>query len=217
MLKKVSTLLIITSFFVLASCSKDNNSQEKTKTQGKEEIVAQKSPEKIAPEDDHTLKGTPVLGFKLRDSTVDSVKKRLNNYKINGESYAGGPVLENDGTGFDIDGLLFTQFGFDKNQKLVYVWMTVNENNHMSKETYKKIVSYVQKNSYKIIREKAPFVGDQETVFLTPNNEIITVSAPHMGGFKVNIEYVTQEFEQQRSQINQESQHKKNQSEAANF
>ena len=73
------------------------------------------------------------------------------------------------------------------------------------------------KNNYKIISEKAPFVGDQETVFLTPNNEMITVSAPHMGGFKVNIEYVTQEFEQQRTQIIQESQQKKNQSEAANF
>ena len=46
---------------------------------------------------------------------------------------------------------------------------------------------------------------------------MITVSAPHMGGFKVNIEYVTQEFEQQITRIIQESQQKKNQSEAANF
>lgn len=47
----------------------------------------------------------------MRDSTFESVKKRLNNYKVNGESYAGGPVLENDGSGFDG---IFTQFGFDK-------------------------------------------------------------------------------------------------------
>ena len=217
MLKIRSTLLILTSTILIVSCSKDNNTHVQSQSQSNENKAIEKVAEKIEPEDDPTLKGTPVLGFKLRDSTFDSVKKRLNNYKINGESYAGGPVLENDGSGFDIDGLLFTQFGFDKNQKLVYVWMTLSENNHMSKETYKKIVSYVQKNNYKIIREKAPFVGDQETVFLTPNNEMITVSAPHMGGFKVNIEYVTQEFEQQRTQIIQESQQKKNQSEAANF
>ena len=217
MLKISSILLILTSTLLIVSCSKDNNQHVQSQNQSNENKAIEKVVEKIAPEDDPILKGTPVLGFKLRDSTVDSVKKRLNNYKINGESYAGGPVLENDGSGFDIDGLLFTQFGFDKNQKLVYVWMTLTENNHMANATYKKIVSYVQKNNYKIIREKAPFVGDQETVFLTPNNETITVSAPHLGGFKVNVEYVTQEFEQQRSQINQENQQEKRQSEAANF
>ena len=74
MFKKRSILLIITSFFVLASCSKDNNSKEQTKPQGKEDIIAQKSSEKIAPEDDPALKGTPVLGFKWLCCTNLSVK-----------------------------------------------------------------------------------------------------------------------------------------------
>lgn len=213
MLKIKSTLLTLLSILLIVSCSKDNSPDVQSQSQTEEKKVI----EKIDPEDDPTLKGTPVLGFKLRDSTFDSVKKRLNHYKISGESYAGGPILENDGSGFDIDGLQYTQFGFDKDQKLVYVWMTLGENNHMSKETYKKIVSYVQKNNYKIISEKSPFVGDQETVFLTPNNETVKVSAPHLGGFKVNVEYVTKEFEQQRLQITEENQQKKSQSEAANF
>lgn len=139
MLKISSILLILTSTLLIVSCSKDNNQHVQSQNQSNENKAIEKVVEKIAPEDDPILKGTPVLGFKLRESTVDSVKKRLNNYKINGESYAGGPILENDGSGFDIDGLLFTQFGFDKNQKLVYVWMTLTENNHMANETYKKL------------------------------------------------------------------------------
>src|SRR5690606_25801311 len=137
----------------------------------------------------------------------ESVKKRLNNYKVNGESYAGGPVLENDGAGFDVDGLIFTQFGFDKNQKLVYVGMKLTENNHMSHETYKKIVNYVKKNNYKIVREIGPFVGNVETENVTPNNETILVSASRMVECKVNVEHLTHECSQQRSKINEETQH----------
>ena len=72
-------------------------------------------------------------------------------------------------------------------------------------------------STYKIVREKAPFVGSQETEFVTPNNETILVSAPHMGGFKVNVEYLTHEFSQQRSKIKEETQHNKKLSESANF
>lgn len=215
MCKKYLTSILFSTSVFLIGCSNGTNADIQSLKTEKE--VVKKEAEKLSPEDDPNLKGTSVLGFKMRDSTFESVKKRLNNYKVNGESYAGGPVLENDGSGFDVDGLTFTQFGFDKNQKLVYVGMELTENNHMSHETYKKIVNYVKKNNYKIVREKAPFVGSQETEFVTPNNETILVSAPHMGGFKVNVEYLTHEFSQQRSKINEETQHNKQLSESANF
>lgn len=201
--------LIFVSTLLIMGCSKENNSQSSS--------TSNASVKKITPEDDPNLKGTPVLGFKLRDSTFDSVKSNLYNYQENGESYAGGPILENDGRGFNIDGLVFTQFGFDKNNKLVYVAMTINENDHMSKETYHKVVNYVAQNNYKVIGEKAPFVGDRETIFETPNNELITVSSPHLGGFKVNVEYLTKEFSAQRAEYKQQSQQQKSESEGANF
>lgn len=215
MCKKYLTSILFSTSVFLIGCSNGTNADIQSLKTEKE--VVKKEAEKLSPEDDPNLKGTSVLGFKMRDSTFESVKKRLNKYKVNGESYAGGPVLENDGSGFDVDGLTFTQFGFDKNQKLVYVGMELTENNHMSHETYKKIVNYVKKNNYKIVREKAPFVGSQETEFVTPNNETILVSAPHMGGFKVNVEYLTHEFSQQRSKIKEETQHNKKLSESANF
>lgn len=209
--KNILSLIFISSIFISA-CSQETDQANQIFPSDKKEIKA------IAPEENPELKGTQVLGFKMRDSTVSSVKNRLENYKVSGdESYAKGAIIENDGSGFNIDGLEYTQFGFDKNQKLVYVWMTIKENNHMSHETYKKIVGYVQKNNYKIIEELAPFVGDRKTVFQTPNKETISVSKPHLGGFKINVEYATNEFIQQRNLINQENEQTKQQSESANF
>lgn len=210
------TSFLFSTAIIFSGCSdtadaKQNNAAVEQK--------APKQAEKIAPEDDVNLTGTPVLGFKLKDSTFDSVKKRVTDYQVDNDnvSYAGGPIIENDGSGFNIDGLVGTQFGFDENKKLVYVWMVLNENNHMSHETYKKIVSYIKKNNYKIVREKAPFVGDRETEFVTPNNETIRVSSPHMGGFKVQVEYLTAEFAQQRSQSQAAQKQQKNTTESANF
>ena len=148
MFKKYLTSILFSTSVFLIGCSNGTNADIQSLKTEKE--VVKKEAEKLSPEDDPNLKGTSVLGFKMRDSTFESVKKRLNKYKVNGESYAGGPVLENDGSGFDVDGLTFTQFGFDKNQKLVYVGMELTENNHMSHETYKKIVNYVKKNNYKM-------------------------------------------------------------------
>lgn len=60
-------------------------------------------------------------------------------------------------------------------------------------------------------------MGDRKIVFKTPNNEIISVSEPHLGGFKVNVEYATSEFINQRTQINQQIEQTKKNSESANF
>lgn len=171
----------------------------------------------IPPEDDPKLTGTPVLGFKLRQSTYESVQDRLQNYKTSdGVSYADGPILENDGSGFDIDGIKGTQFGFDGKNKLVYVWMTVAEADKMNNTTYKKVVSFVKQRGYKVVRSVEPFVGSRSTEFLTPNNEIITVSAPHMD-FNVYAEYTTKEFDVMRSKQQQQSNKSKTQKESSNF
>ena len=216
MYKIYLTAFLCSTAIVFSGCS--DTTEAKANNAAVEQKVP-KQPEKLAPEDDKNLTGTPVLGFKLRDSTFDSVKKRLTDYQVdaNNVSYAGGPLLENDGSGFNIDGLVGTQFGFDENEKLVYVWMVLNENNHMSHETYKKIVSYIKKNNYKIVREKAPYVGDRETEFVTPNNDTILVRSPHMGGFKVQVEYLIHEFSQQRSQSQAAQKQQKNTAESANF
>ena len=204
---------------LLTGCSKNTPLAEDTKSATVK--TAQTAPAKpqITPEDDPKLTGTPVLGFKLRDSTFDSVKSRLNNYQLddNYVSYADGPILENDGSGFNIDGLLKTQFGFDKNHKLVYVGMTIQEKDHMSKTTYHRVVDYVKQNGYQVKNVKAPFVGNQETVFVTPKQETIIVSEPHMGGFKVYVEYFTDDFKHKKENYLKEQQEEKTKAESANF
>lgn len=179
-------------------------------------ITASTSPD---PEDDPSITGTNVLGFKLQASTFESVKKRLENYQFDEyqESYAGGYILENDGTGFGIEGLNHVQFGFDANQKLVYVFMRIHESDHMKHTTYKKIVSYIKKNHYKVVGSIEPFVGDRETRFKTPRAETITVSSPHMGGFQVYVEYYTDEFGKMRQRAQHNAKTNQHQAESKNF
>lgn len=212
-------LILLLSASLLMGCSKDATENGAVKIDAQSVVSDQKKQaEKVPPEDDPQFTGTPVLGFKLRDSTFESVKKRLANYSVlDYETYAGGPALENDGSGFNIEGLLGTQFGFDKDNKLVYVWMALKEQDHMSKATYKKIVQYVKQNNYEVTHVKSPFVGNQLTEFKTSKNEKIIVSEPHMGGFKVYVEYFTDEFDKQRTQSLQEQEVQKVKSESANF
>lgn len=173
----------------------------------------------LDPEDDPKMVGTNVLGFKMQDSTFESVKKRLLNYQFNEhhQSYAGGYLLENDGSGFELEGLNHTQFGFDTDQKLVYVFMQIHESDHLNHTTYNKIVSYIKKNNYKIIRTIDPFVGDRKTEFQTHNNEIIVVESPHIGNFNVYVEYYTKEFGRMRQEAQQLENTQQSQIEAKNF
>lgn len=171
----------------------------------------------IAPEDNPKLEGTPVLGFKLNDSTFDSVKARLRNYKVlEGESYADGRLLGNDGSGFDIEGLQSTNFAFDANNKLVGVSMSFKEANKMSHETYRKLVDYVKARNYKVVKVVAPFVGNQSTEFSTPKQDMITVNSPHLD-FNIYVEYATQRFDQARTDYLQQQSSQQQNREATNF
>ncbi|ENW97105.1 hypothetical protein [Acinetobacter sp. NIPH 298] len=216
-------IVLCVSSGVLWGCSKETAAQNNIVSSATKETVTtnKESPmppkEMLAPEDNPNLKGTPVLGFKLRDSTFESVKKRLSHYQVGGESYAGGGILANDGSGFDIDGLMGTQFGFDQDQKLAYASMVIKEVDHMNHTTYKKVVNYVQENDYKVIDKQDPFVGNRSTTFKTPNQEFVVVSAPHMGGFKVEVEYFTDDFEQKRRDYQSQQRAAQAKSESANF
>ena len=171
----------------------------------------------IAPEDNPALKGTPVLGFKLGDSTVESVKARLRNYTVSeGQSYADGVILQNDGSGFDIDGLQSTQFAFDANNKLVCVTMVFREANKMGNATYRQLVAYVKARQYKVMRVAAPFVGNQLTEFSTSSHDIITVNSPHLD-FNVYVEYATQSFDRARSHYQQQQSANQKTKESSNF
>lgn len=210
---KIYTLPILFGFIILAGCQEAQGNTEQQNPQiSNSNNTTQNT---LDPEDNPEIVGTSVLKFKLRHSTVDSVKKRLIQFEeIPNASYMGGSIINSNGQGFDLQGLKTTQFGFDEKDNLAYVHMDVAEENHMQHTTFNKIVGYIKQKKYKLIREEKPFVGDRFAVFSTPNNETIIVNSPHLGGFTVQIEYLTNEFKEKRNlaqadaaktQANQES------------
>lgn len=222
-MKKHISVAMILSLAGLIGCSKPSEASDSSgsnnRNSGQTSLNAplEAKVASISPEDNPTLKGTPVLGFKLGDSTFDSVKARLRNYQVlDGESYADGPLLGNDGSGFDIEGLQSTNFAFDANHKLVCVTMSFREANKMSHETYRKLVAYVKARNYKVVQVVAPFVGNQLTEFTTPNHDVITVNSPHLD-FHIYIEYATKGFNQARIRYQQLESSQQKTREATNF
>ena len=214
--------IIFSSLFILTACSKDTDSStssNSTKTNSSEK-VEQAAPvkviqKKIAPEDNPALTGTPVLGFKLQDSTEESVKDRVHNFTIDGVSFAGGAYMYNDGSGFDLADLNYTGYGFDKEHKLQYVGMNF-DGRHDKKGVYNRVVSYIDQRGYKVVRKVDPFVGDRLTEYSTPNGDIITVSAPHLS-FDVGVEYVSPTFMKMRSDAKAQTKETTAKKEAVNF
>lgn len=208
---KLYTLPILLGFVVLAGCQETKGDTGRQDSNISNQVT-QNTPD---PEDNPKIVGTPVLKFKLRHSTVDSVKKRLIKFEeIPNDSYMGGSIINSNGQSFDLHGLETTQFGFDEKGNLVYVYMGIAEEDHMQHTTYNKIVGYIKEKNYKLIKEEKPFVGNRFAIFSTPNNETIIVNSPHLGGFIVQVEYLTNEFKEKRNsaqadaaknQANQES------------
>lgn len=211
---KIYKLPILLSFIILTGCqeTKSDVGQQEPKT-SKE--VSQST---LDPEDNPEIAGTSVLKFKLRHSTVDSVKKRLIDFEeLPNYSYMGGSIINSDGQGFDLQGLETTQFGFDEKGKLAAVYMSIAEENHMEHTTFNKIVGYIKEKGYKPIKEEKPFVGDRLAIFSTPNNETIIVNSPHMGGFSVQVEYLTNEFKEKRNLVQAETTKNQANQESKNF
>lgn len=72
MCKKYLTSILFSTSVFLIGCSNGTNADIQSLKTEKE--VVKKEAEKLSPEDDPNLKGTSVLGFKMRDSTFESVK-----------------------------------------------------------------------------------------------------------------------------------------------
>ena len=72
------------------------------------------------------------------------------------------------------------------------VLSTLHESNPMNHETFSRIYG-VLNNKYKLVRKERPFVGDQFAKFKDGKSEI-TLNAPHLGNFEVNLDYVRSEL-----------------------
>lgn len=172
----------------------------------------------IWPEDDSTKTGTSVLGFKLGDSTYQSVTHRLSAWdELGTNSYSDGKMIATNGNGYGIDDLQKVTYIFSPSDQLEAILIQIdNRNAKMNNEGFKKFKGYVAKNGYKQISNKEPFVGDQYAEFKTPTGNIIEIDAPHLS-FDLYINYQTANFIQHYKEKSQQTKTEKTNNESAQF
>ena len=69
-------------------------------------------------------------------------------------------------------------------------------------------------NKYKLVKKETPFVGDQIATFKDGDTEI-TLSAPHMGHFKVHLNYIRNELMENYKKRSSENKKAKDKNDAA--
>ena len=69
-------------------------------------------------------------------------------------------------------------------------------------------------NKYKLVKKETPFVGDQIATFKDGDTEI-TLSAPHMGHFKIHLNYIRNELMENYKKRSSENKKAKDKNDAA--
>jgi hypothetical protein len=133
-----------------------------------------------------------VFKMELGKTTEQEVKEMYTLTQDGTNRYSDGNQYYIDRKEIDFEGLKSTLVIFDKQGVLVGVLSTLHESNPMNHETFSHIYG-VLNNKYKLVRKERPFVGDQFAKFKDGKSEI-TLNAPHLGNFEVNLDYVRSEL-----------------------
>ena len=133
-----------------------------------------------------------VFKMELGKTTEQEVKEMYTLTQDGTNRYSDGNQYYIDRKEIDFEGLKSTLVIFDKQGVLVGVLSTLHESNPMNHETFSRIYG-VLNNKYKLVRKERPFVGDQFAKFKDGKTEI-TLNAPHLGNFEVNLDYVRSEL-----------------------
>ncbi|MFV5491134.1 hypothetical protein [Acinetobacter sp. ASP199] len=217
--KFISGLLCCTLILPLAACEQKNTAQVQQSAQQSHPETTN-TPEKpiVWPEQDETKTGTPVLGFKLGDSTYTSVTRTLSGWDELGiNSYSQGKMIATNGNGYGVDRLTKVTYIFDQNETLQAILMQIdNRDAKMGNEGFKKFKGYIEQRGYKRISNQEPFVGNQYAEYVTPNGDVIELSAPHMS-FDLRIDYQTAAFMKTFNTQQQQQKTEQTQTEAAQF
>lgn len=215
--------ICILSLLSVVACSQSNSETSKKSADNHGESTQpseskQTEEVKIWPEDDSSKTGTAVLGFKLGDSTYESVTHQLSGWDDLGiNSYSEGKMIATNGNGYGVDHLQKVTYIFSSQNTLDAVLIQIdNRNSKMNNEGFKKFKGYVAKNGYQQISNQEPFVGNQYAEFKTPSGDIIEIDAPHLS-FDLNINYQTANFAKKYQQKSQQEKTEKTNTEASQF
>lgn len=217
--KFISYLFSATLMLSLAACDQKNTAQIQQDSSQSIASTAETAKEPtIWPEEDDTKTGTPVLGFKLGDSTYHSVTRTLSSWDDLGiNSYSQGKMIATNGNGYGIDHLTKVTYIFGSDETLQAVLMQIdNRDAKMGNEGFKKFKGYIEQRGYKRMSLQEPFVGNQFAEYVAPNGDHIEISAPHMS-FDLKIDYQTAAFIKNFNTKQQQQKSEQTQTEAAQF
>ena len=217
-------LLCIISLFSFTACSQPDTASSTprtdidTHTPTQIQKITETKEIKNWPEDDANKTGTAILGFKLGDSTFESVTRKLSGWDELGiNRYNDGKMIATNGNGYGIDDLQKVTYIFSSKNTLDAVLMQIdNRNSKMNNEGFKKFKGYILEKGYQQISNQEPFVGHQYAEFKTPSGNLIEIDAPHLS-FDLNINYQTADFAKQYQQKSQQEKTEKTNNESAQF
>ncbi|MGX2951480.1 hypothetical protein ACWIYZ_11340 [Ursidibacter arcticus] len=133
-----------------------------------------------------------IFNMEVGKTTEQEVKEKYS-LKADGENlYSQGNQYYIDPKDIEMDDLISSLVIFDDKGVLVGVISKFSETNHMKHQKFEYLYSILA-SKYKLIKKQKPFVGDRYAKFKDGNVEIL-LDAPHLGGFKINLEYLTNDF-----------------------
>ena len=133
-----------------------------------------------------------VFKMELGKTTEQEVKEMYSLQQDGINSYSDGNQYYINHSEIDFDGLKSTLVIFDKQGVLVGVLSTLQEVDPMKHGTFSRLYDILN-SKYKLVKKERLFVGDQFAKFKDGKTEI-TLNAPHMGNFKVHLDYVRSDF-----------------------
>jgi len=138
------------------------------------------------------------LGMEIGVATLAQVKQQIGSktklVDTGVNTFTGGPKLESDGQGLEVEGLSTITLIFDSKEKLAGVVMQLPKKEgfgDMKNGFFKKTLKALS-GKYKLVEKREPFVGDAYAK-LKQDDSIIELDAPHMS-FTMELRYMTNEL-----------------------
>lgn len=148
-----------------------------------------------------------VFSMELGKTTESEVKEMYRLIDDGVNYYSNGNQYLVDVKDVDLEDLEKLSIIFDEQKTLVAVLAKVKETNHMPHSKFEYLYKILAQK-YRLVKKERPFVGTQFAKFKNGKTEI-TLEAPHMGGFKIHLEYIREDFLKKYRQISKQDKEEK--------
>lgn len=154
-----------------------------------------------------------VFNMELGKTTEQEVKNMYSLEKDGINKYSRGNQYYVDVKELELDDLRSTLVIFDEKGILVAVIATIDETGPMGNKKFQHLLKLLSAK-YKLVKKETPFVGNQFAKF-KDGDSIINLDAPHLGGFKISLEYLRNDFLNSYKRIKAEDKKQKEKTESS--